>query len=120
MHNHGYAHMDVKLENILLDKTFNAKLADMGVSVDVSKSNGQCDSRRGTVRYMAPEVNHLLYGETYDAYKADVYSLGMCLYVLLFGEFPVKESEDDISTFESDTIGGLTGLKCSFGTKQWN
>lgn len=120
MHKNGFAHMDVKLENILLDKHFNAKVADMGVSVDVTKTNGQCDSRRGTVRYMAPEVNHLLYGETFDAYKADVYSLGMCLYVLIFGEYPVKESEEDSTMFDSETIGGLTGLKCSFGVKQWN
>lgn len=120
MHKHGYAHMDVKLENILLDARFNAKVADMGVSLDVSGTNGQCDSRRGTVCYMAPEVNHLLAGETYDAYKADIYSLGMCLYVLIFGEFPIKESEENSTTFDSDTMGCQTGLKCSFGAKQWN
>lgn len=120
MHNHGLVHMDIKLENILLDSRFNAKVADMGVSLDVSKTNGECDSRRGTVCYMAPEVNHLLEGETYDAYKADVYSLGMCLYVLIFGEFPVRESGDNSTGFDSETMGGLTGLKCSFGAKQWN
>lgn len=120
MHKNGYAHLDVKLENILLDARYNAKVADMGVSLDVSMTDGMCDSRRGTVTYMAPEVNHLLAGETFDAYKADVYSLGMCLYVLIFGEFPVKESDEHSTMFDSETMGCLTGLKCSFGAKQWN
>lgn len=120
MHQNGYAHMDVKLENILLDNRFNAKVADMGVSLDVSQSNGLCESRRGTVCYMAPEVNHLLPGEQFDAYKSDVYSLGICLYVLIFGEFPVKESDESSTMFDSETMGCLTGLKCSFGAKQWN
>lgn len=105
MHKNGYAHLDVKLENILLDERFNIKVADMGVSLDVSQSDGLCDSRRGTVTYMAPEVNHLLLGEMYDAYKADVYSLGMCLYVLIFGEFPVKESEQNSTMYDSETMG---------------
>lgn len=120
MHSHGYAHMDVKLENILLDSRFNAKVADMGVSLDLSTTNGECNSRRGTVCYMAPEVNHLLPGETFDAFKSDVYSLGICLYVLIFGEFPVKGNEESSTMFDSETMGGLTGLKCSFGAKQWN
>lgn len=32
MHNKNFSHLDIKLENILLDKYFNIKLADMGVA----------------------------------------------------------------------------------------
>ena len=56
VHSHEYAHLDIKLENILLDEYFNIKLADMGSSVDVSKSEGFTNRRRGTQMYMAPEV----------------------------------------------------------------
>jgi len=37
---------------------------------------------------MAPEVYNLLPNEKYDPFKADVYSLGVILYVLLFNEYP--------------------------------
>ena len=46
--------------------------------------------RKGTVAYMAPEVNNLLPGESFDAFKADMYSLGVCLHVMLFAEFPTN------------------------------
>ena len=49
LHSQGIAHMDLKLDNILLDDFFNCKVADLGVSLDVSKTNGISDSRRGTV-----------------------------------------------------------------------
>jgi len=44
--------------------------------------------KRGTQNYMAPEVRDLSQGKSYDPKKADVYSLGVCLFVLLFKQFP--------------------------------
>lgn len=32
MHNNGYAHLDIKPQNILLDENFNVKLADFGTA----------------------------------------------------------------------------------------
>ena len=83
IHSFGIAHMDIKLSNILLDKFFNMKVADLGISIDVSQTGGEADSIRGTLWYMAPEVSHLLPTETYNAYKADVYSLGTIVEVQL-------------------------------------
>ena len=67
---------------------------------------------------MAPEINYLLPTETYNAYRADIYSLGICLYVLVFGEFPVKDESEDSTFDDTETIGGITGLKCSFDCKK--
>jgi serine/threonine protein kinase len=32
MHQKGIAHLDIKLENLLLDKNYNLKIADFGFS----------------------------------------------------------------------------------------
>lgn len=42
---------------------------------------------------MAPEVRDLQKGKSYDPKKADVYSLGVCLFVLLFKQFPSLEKK---------------------------
>lgn len=88
MHLQGYAHLDIKLENILLDEFYNVKLADMGGSLWIKDSNGYVDRRRGTTLYMAPEVISFTPGDVYNALKADIYSLGVAIFVMLIGEFP--------------------------------
>lgn len=90
IHYKGYAHMDIKLDNILLDNYFNIRLSDFGSAVKVD-DNPFTELRRGTPKYMAPEVLHLQQGESFDALKADIYSLGICLYLMLFKRFPVYE-----------------------------
>ena len=121
IHSFGIAHMDIKLDNLLLDEYFNIKLADFGVAIDVSATGGFADWICGTPGYIAPEVVHLLPTETFDAYKADIFSLGMWLYIMLFGEFPIKENYDTWSENDSETIGWVTSLKCSFEAKKlWN
>lgn len=116
----GFAHLDLKLENILLDEFFNIKVADMGSSQNLAGSNGLSDKRRGTLLYMAPEVLGLMDGQTFNGFSADVYSLGITLFVLLTGEFPTSEdfseslstgefstkntTPDDVSMEESDTF----------------
>lgn len=118
IHSQDYAHLDMKLENILLDKYFNTKVADLGAAVNVAKTKGRTYHRRGTILYMAPEVLELKSGNTFDAFKADIYSLGVCLYVMLVGEFPnrdntiscaatndsVREGSDDMEVDHHDSI----------------
>jgi len=103
MHSAGFAHLDVKLENVLLDGLFNLKLADFGSCAWVGDSQGVTDKRRGTLLYMAPEVAGLQTGEHYDAMAADVYCAGVTLFVLLTGEFPSAQDKLQLlSTIESD------------------
>jgi len=99
MHSSQFVHLDLKLENIFLDEFFNIKLGDLGSSANVSEENGFINQRRGTPLYMAPEVKLLEQGEEYEAYSADVYSLGILLFVMLTGEFPTPN--DLGHTYES-------------------
>lgn len=75
-------HRDLKPENILLDHDNNVKVTDFGLS-----STYYCNTMRtsvGTPGYIPPEV---LSGNEYDE-KCDVWSLGICLYVLMTGKLP--------------------------------
>lgn len=118
IHSEGHGHLDIKLENILLDKYFNIKLADMGSCVDVATTNGLTDRRRGTTIYMAPEVFHLEREQTFNALAADIYSLGITLFVMLTGEFPsIDEIIESVSTDES---GAHESFDYNIQKSNWN
>jgi serine/threonine protein kinase len=103
IHDQGYAHLDIKLENILLDKYYNIKVADMGCSVNVVKTQGASTHRRGTYFYMPPEVQGLQRGKKYNAFAADIYTLGVTLFVMLIGEFPLKgDFTNDFTTIDTE------------------
>ncbi|RHY28879.1 hypothetical protein DYB32_005634, partial [Aphanomyces invadans] len=70
-------------ENILLHKS-SIKLADFGLAKRITDASGQFQTGCGTPEYAAPE---LLYGWPYGT-KSDLFSLGVVMYVLLFGSFP--------------------------------
>jgi len=78
-------HRDLKSHNILIDKDWNSKVADFGVS-RVSEMT-QTMTRVGTPQYMAPEV---LKEERYSA-SCDVYSFGVVMWELITGEIPWKD-----------------------------
>mmetsp|Transcript_35528 Transcript_35528/g.41118 ORF Transcript_35528/g.41118 Transcript_35528/m.41118 type:complete len:245 (+) Transcript_35528:35-769(+) len=106
IHDRNYAHLDIKLENVLLDDFFNIKLADLGTAVNVEDSLGFTNKRRGTLLYMAPELAKINKKEMVDATIADVYSLGVCLHLLLTGEFPCEETfNNEMSSFETEISG---------------
>lgn len=92
IHYKGYAHLDIKLDNILLDDYFNIRLSDFGSALKVDDQPFTA-FRRGTPKYMAPEVLNLKEEQEFDAYKADMYSLGVCIFLMLFKRFPNYNEE---------------------------
>lgn len=89
IHSKGYAHMDLKLNNIMLDEYFNIRIGDFGSVLKVEKG-GLTNRKRGTQNYMAPEIKDEKRPPRmqFNAFQADVYSLGVCLFVLLYKQFP--------------------------------
>ncbi|KAL6770548.1 SNRK2F [Auxenochlorella protothecoides x Auxenochlorella symbiontica] len=89
-HSRGVANRDLKLENLLLDSADSPrpilKMCDFGYSKH--ELNSLPKTSVGTTCYMAPEV-YLGY-TTYDAKVADIWSLGIILFAMLFGAFPFK------------------------------
>ncbi|GAB9466622.1 unnamed protein product [Globisporangium polare] len=79
LHQHGIAHRDLSLENILLTSDNICKIADFGVSTDASR---KCSGFVGKDYYIAPEI---VAGQRYDPVGADVWSLGVMLFMMLTG-----------------------------------
>ncbi|KAK2942419.1 putative serine/threonine protein kinase [Blattamonas nauphoetae] len=112
MHNHAdgkTAHGDVKLENILIDADGHAKLCDFGAaeSEDVTSTRPSM-----TQIYVSPERMKSETGKATCA--SDVWSLGVVLYWLLFGQpaFTAKnpiQLMKDIASFKSSWIGNSCG-----------
>jgi calcium/calmodulin-dependent protein kinase I len=90
MHQNHVAHRDLKPENLLLlskDDDSAVKIADFGFAKKVLEENSlttQC----GTPGYVAPEI---LEGTPYDQ-RADMWSVGVILYILLGGYPPFIEN----------------------------
>jgi calcium/calmodulin-dependent protein kinase I len=88
-HSHKVAHRDLKPENLLLlssDNDSNIKIADFGFAKKCPKP--QClKTQCGTPGYVAPEI---LEGIPYDT-QADMWSLGVIVYILLGGYPPFIE-----------------------------
>lgn len=83
-HKQGIVHRDLKLENILVGETGAIKLIDFGFS---ARSGQRLTSYCGTPPYMSPEITMKV---PYLGEPADMWALGIILYLMLEGRFPFR------------------------------
>ncbi|EGV63102.1 hypothetical protein PSN45_004632 [Yamadazyma tenuis] len=88
LHNQGKIHRDLKSQNILLSSSGEVKLTDFGVSTQLSSNFSRRNTTVGTPYWMAPEV--ILNNNGGHNSKADMWSLGCCLYELFQGKPPLQ------------------------------
>jgi serine/threonine protein kinase len=113
LHSIGIAHRDIKFENIIVDAQSGVpKYIDFGLS-KVFLVGEKSTERFGTLAYSSPEV---LLGHFHDV-KADVWSLGVVLHVLLTGVFPFLDDDKEMTkrniVFERLTLNSPAWLKVS-------
>ena len=101
LYRNNVVHYDIKSQNIIINDYLEVKIIDFSVSKyigDIETEEVQL-SYRGTSYYMAPEVIKTKKIKLKDYHKIDLFSLGVMLYTLAFGERPFNinhgDSEDD-------------------------
>ena len=98
-------HRDLKPENILLasrDNPYQVKLTDFGLA-KACAHDAALKTFCGTPQYFAPEVwdrRNTVTGQGRYGKPADMWSLGVILYILLAGRPPWEPEQDDCSALD--------------------
>jgi len=100
MHSKGFCHLDLSLENTMISDLANlrVKIIDLGLTKEFPDGNFLCRlGRVGKLQYMCPEVYAR---RPFDARKADVYCLGVMLFMMLIGAPPYQAPQPQNAAFK--------------------
>lgn len=105
LHANGIAHRDLSLENLLLaGDARELKICDFGLS---TSTDAVCSERVGKFNYMGPEV---VRSDQYDPVRADIWSLGVVLFILLTGSPLCEVAEPSDPAYDALQHVGVVGI----------
>lgn len=118
LHQNNIVHLDLSLENLFVANGNLVKIGDFGVAqeLEVDEETKQVKaffnmsdeekkkSPPGKLGYMPPEV---LQGKTFDGRLVDVFSLGVCLFSMLFNCPPFYRASSSDTCYRFLTKGDL-------------
>ena len=91
MHKMNICHRDIRTEHIIFDKNNTPKIIGFSYSTFYTKKQKLKDSF-GSLCYACPEI---IQENSYDPELADIWSLGVVLYVMVCGYLPFSEENDE-------------------------
>ncbi|CAK4134128.1 unnamed protein product [Aphanomyces euteiches] len=100
----GYAHCDLSLETVLVTNNNTCQLTEFGLASDASHKKY---NPVGKYFYMAPEMYE---NRGYDPAVADIWSLGILLFIMLTGVAPFRQARVLDDQFELFKQRGLEAL----------
>jgi serine/threonine protein kinase len=96
------------LENILLDSANNIRICDFSCAQPIMETQYR---HQGTPDYMCPEaLSTNVYKDGYNGLKADIFSLGMILFFLAFGQPAWKSPSIKCMTYRRMKEKGMNNL----------
>ena len=104
LHHRGFAHRDLSLENLLLNAQNECQLTDFGLVIGTSMRSNE---KVGKPFYMAPEVAAR---QIYDPVRADMWSLGVVLFMMLTAQPLVQIPPPDDRCFAFLQRHGLKAM----------
>jgi serine/threonine protein kinase len=95
LHGAGYAHRDIKLENVILTfdesgKFLRAVIIDFGFASCVSDI--PLGSKQGTLHYGAPEI---FKGDNQLTEKVDMWALGVFIFLSIYNHYPIDSRQKE-------------------------
>jgi len=90
LHAHGFIHRDIKPENILLQSDGTVLLSDFSASAILHSDDYYFEDTKGTPAFFSPEECS---GEPFYGKPADIWALGVTLYVLIYGHLPYYKND---------------------------
>jgi hypothetical protein len=86
IHAAGLIHRDIKAQNVVREPGGRIVVMDLSATTDLAPDETRVASLAGTPLYMAPE----LFAGTPPGVASDIYAIGVLLYRLLTGAFPME------------------------------
>ena len=99
-------HRDIKMSNIIVDRTGYLKLIDFGLA---KQTKDHTYTTIGTPYYMAPEV---ILGRGYT-YHCDYWSAGVILYKMFYGSYPFGNESFNCVDIYNSILNSTYKFPCS-------
>jgi len=91
-HAQGICHRDMKLENLMLDSSFDIKVIDFGFAAQINQNgNNLLTTYLGTKGYLAPEI---IYNMSYSGPQADLFATGVIIFSMISQVPPFTEAKN--------------------------
>ncbi|KAJ3301086.1 hypothetical protein HDU76_005848, partial [Blyttiomyces sp. JEL0837] len=95
LHGKQIVHRDLKDENIVIDSDYRAKIIDFGSASKIAQTPSEYFTKfNGTTNFASPEVT---LGHPYRGPEAEMWSLGVLLFTIIFGENPFQNKSDIVA-----------------------